>query len=458
MLLIPFAEGVLLALLLREVHARHPLPLVEPGYFNAWLPPKPTAEVPEVPAKAVVDDVADNEKATENVAENTDTPTDKAEENASLHSGVSVFDGSENVSKNLPVNDALNAMMAEVSETVPHNLESRIEESTRLKDGLPQEMRHIKDDLDLDDLEDLAAALPKSKIDFSQELETAPEAHEAISPMAKELLGENFDFNALTQQAKQTSESLARANDANVKEQPVAGEPVAVAPAVVEPVATEPTVAEAVAVEPAATEPMAMEPTVAEPVAAEPVVTEPAVTEPATAEPVVAEPAAAKSATVEPAATEPATAEPAVAAEPTVAAPATTEPVVAEPAPAEPVAAEPATATPVATEQVPPEPIAVEPVVTEPTVAEPAVVEEPAKDSVEVMLNIQEDNAGMIQVSSPFLCADAPQLADFASPQMVLPMFSDDWIQVIEPVETDAAHFSFTEELQPMFVRKKKVN
>jgi hypothetical protein len=136
-------------------------------------------------------------------------------------------------------------------------------------------------------LEDLAAALPKAKIDFTQELETAPEAPgEPISPMAKELLGENFDFDALEQQTQQTSAA--------------------------------------------------------------------------------------------------------------------------------------------------------------------------------VMLDVQTDETGVVQVSSPFLFADSPQLADFAAPQMISSTFSGDWIQesgsMIEPIEADASNFCFTEELQPMFVRKKRAN
>ena len=367
---VPFVEGVLLALLLREVYARNPLPLVEPGYFNAWLPPPAkVAEVPEASSENIADNenVSDNIAHTEATAENSDAPPAKsADEGSDLpRPEVSVFDDAKNVPNNLPINDALDSMMAKVSDAIPHDLESRIEETTRLKDGLPQEMHHIKDDLDLDDLEDLAAALPKSKIDFSQEGESHSGTHEAISPMAKELLGENFDFSALEQQALKSHANLMPANDANNAE------------SVVEESATE--------------KPVAVEPAVAEPVAEEPATEKPAVTEPAAAEPAVAEPVAEELATEKPVATEP-------------------------------------------------------------------VATESAKDSAGIMLDIQEDNSGNVQVSSPFLCADAPQLADCATPQMVLPMFSDDWIQVIEPAETNAAHFSFSEELQPMFVRKKKAN
>ena len=372
---IPFAEGVLLALLLREVHVRHPLPLVEPGYFNAWLPPKPKAEVAE-PAESVTNEAVDAGEVVEEPSPAGSTDGD----GGSPQPGASVFDDVKNVPNNLPVNDAINAMTANVSDTVPQDLESRIEETTRLKEELPQEIGHVKDDMDLDDLNDLVAALPKAKIDFSQEHGTDPGVHEEISPMAKELLGENFDFNALEQQALKSHANLMAAKETND--------------------------AKAATTEPATTEPAATEPTT----------TEPTTTEPATTEPAVAEPTAT------------------------------------EPAAAEPVTAEPAATEPTATE-----PVATESTATEPATAEP-VVTEPVKGSAEVTLDIQEDNSGNIQVSSPFFCTDDPQLADCAIPQMVLPMFSDDWIQVIEPEETDAAHFSFSEELQPMFMRKKKAN
>jgi len=293
LLVIPLslASGVLFALLLREIHARHPLPLVEPGYINAWLRPKPqiniadSAKVLTTPDESVADDTADSEEIAEDTeAESTD------EENASFYSGISVFDGSGVIPQDLSVSDALNMMTAESSTVVPKDLESRIEASTRLKDGLPQDVHHIKDDLDLADLEDLAAALPKAKIDFTQEFETDSEASdEPISPMVRELLGEDFDFDALEQRAPQTQQR-----------------------------------------------------------------------------------------------------------------------------------------------------------------------------SAEVMLDVQTDEAGIVQVSSPFLFADSPQLADFTVPQTVFSTFSGDWIQesggVIEPVAVDVSNFCYTEESQPMFVRKKKAN
>ena len=301
---VPLAEGVLLAFLLREVYARHPLPLVEPGYINAWYrPPSKIVDPTEgqvATAESATGDVTSEEKTADN-AEIPAAPT--SSESAPQPTEASVFDGSENVAKYLPVNEALDSMTAEKSENVPHDLENRVEESTRLKDGVPNEMSHIKDDLDLDDLEDLAAALPKTNIDFTQEHEPDQEAHEPddhekIVPLAKELLGENFDFNALEQD--------------------------------------------------------------------------------------------------------------------------------------------------------------------KPHWVHVPVHDTNAENSVEITVDVQEDNQGGIQVSSPFLYTEAPQLADFSMPQMILPTFSDDWIQesdnIIEPTTENVANFCFTEESPPMFVRKKKAN
>jgi hypothetical protein len=205
--LMPLAAGALLALVLREIHGRHPLPLVEPGYVNAWRRPEPKILTPEP---------AEEPGPTDAVAEPGETAAQPeplsaeaaVHEDAPLPGETSVFGKTTNVPNNLPISDVLDSMIAEVSSTIPDDLESRIEESTQLKDGLPQEVQHIRDDLDLDDLEDLAAALPKSKIDFSQEGDADPEAAEPILPLAKELLGEHFNFDSLEQQAKQHAAAI----------------------------------------------------------------------------------------------------------------------------------------------------------------------------------------------------------------------------------------------------------
>jgi hypothetical protein len=239
-------------------------------------------------------------------------------------------------------------MIAEKSTTVPNNLENRIEESARLKEELPHE---IHNDMDNDDLDDLVAALPKTKIDFTEESEMGSEASEAISPMAKELLGENFDFDSLAKQTKQPSQSPA----------PDSGTGTGTASETSEEVS--PTAKEVL------------------------------------------------DANIDAAGPEKQTKQPFRFLAP----------------------------------------------------GNGTDAENAAEVAHDVQtLNIQEDEAGTVQVSSPFLVANSPQFADFTTPQTVLSTFSNDWVQetggVVEPIAGDTSHFCFTEESQPMFIRKKRAN
>ena len=273
--IIPLAQGVLLALVLREIHARHPLPLVEPGYVNAWYVPAPQ----NIIADSAEGEATPDESVAEGAADTAEVPVD---ENEPPSGEVSVFDGAAPPRTDFLVDEVIDSMMSAVPDTIPDAFENRIEESTRLKDGLPEEAHHIGDDLDIDDLEDLAAALPKTKIDFSQE-ESDSVIQEPISQTAKEILGDNFDLASLEMQASHTS--------------------------------------------------------------------------------------------------------------------------------------------------------------------------------AEASLDVQEDVVGMVQVSSPFLVTDSPQLVDISVPQTVFSTFSEDWVQesgdVLEPMVESVSNLCFTEESRPMFVRKK---
>ena len=291
---------------------RHPLPLVEPGRYRP-KPAKREAEVAgtnaiqEPAAQSAVGNAADNGK----MAESAEPPPAQSAntENVPSHSDVSVFDGSANIPKDLPVSDALQAMMAEVLEAVPADFEHRIEELARPKDELPQEIHNINDEGDGKSLADLAVASPKTPIDFTQELGTNSETAETSS-LAKELLGENFDVGKLKKQAKESSKDSAPVPD------------------------------------------QAQENTTKD------------------------------------------------------------------------------------------------------------SAEDAPEDSTEVAFDIQTTESGVVQVSSPFLCMNTPQLADFTEPQTIFSTFSNDWVQeagsVTEPVEGDASTFCFAEESQPMFIRKRK--
>ena len=296
---LPLTAGALLALVLRETYIRHPLPLggtIGPRKKKTAAVEKQgsTGESALLPG----DEASDTESVTlrlisqalltpdsSAVESSADEPS--VEENTPLPSEISVFDGTENIPDNIPISSVLESMTSEASVTLPGDFENIIEEVSQSGIIMPES---IRDDLDHEDLLALADALPGAKIDFAQELEKDPEQSDAISPMGKELIGENFDFDALEKQAIQAKEALQ------------------------------------------------------------------------------------------------------------------------------------------------------------------------TRQSFE--LDVQEDESGTIQVSSPFIFDAAPQLADFTMPQTILPMFSDDWIQesssTAESAEEDATKFCFTEESRPMFVRKKK--
>ena len=335
---IPLTEGALLALLLREVYIRHPLPLGGTiGMRKIHSNSSPSAESVSVESSEVEtsaaesiaafpDTVTDNENNPEasnaETAFLTDVPTadvasaDSTNEDIlALHSGVSVFDGTENIPENLPIGNLFESMTADDSVIVSSDLENRIEASALPVDEIPEELHSHPDDLNSDHLQALAEALaeslPRTKIDFSQELETNPEQTDSMSPMAKELLGVNFDFDALEQQsaqAKQSFKFLASVDNTDRKD-------------------------------------------------------------------------------------------------------------------SESFAA--------------------------------------SMEADKIALDVQENGAGTVQVSSPFVVNTVPQLTDFTAPEMILSSFSSDWIQEMNSASDGAmagepAKFCFTEELRPMFVRKKK--
>jgi hypothetical protein len=293
-MVIPLAEGVLFALWLREVHARHPLPL---GGVIATGRATPSANV-SLPAAEPVD--------TENAPEATESPvppepaaeepreTTPPEASPKEPSEVSVFDGTEKIPQNMPVNEILEKMTTASPQEIPNDFEHRIESSARSEDELHSGIQHtIMDDMDENDLAALAGALPRDNIDFKKELETDSDNVEEISSTAKEVLGEDFDLDALETQATEFATALAE-----------------------------------------------------------------------------------------------------------------------------------------------------------------------KKESTEIPLDVQENETGTIQVSSPFATNVSPQLAEFIIPQTIFSTFSDDWIQeagdAAETIAGDPENFCFTEESRPMFIRKKK--
>ena len=323
--LIPLAEGALFALLLRELYMRHPLPLG--GAIVPWcrLPPAKPIETVQSAEAAEIQDITDAVTDSGNIQEAPNAqdappvdlfaedipPADPADEQSETpHAGVSVFDGTGNVPDHLPINNLIASMTGEASVIVSSDLENRIEAAALSAAEIPEALQTPADDMNPDHIQMLAEALteslPQTKIDFSQELETDPEHVDTVSSMAKELLGENFDFDALEKQSLQAKQSIKF------------------------------------------------------------------------------------------------------------------------PAPIENIDGE---------------------------TSETGLTE--------IALDIQEDESGTVQVSSPFAVNIAPQLTDLTAPQTVFSTFSDDWIQETnstadEMMIGDPTRFCFSEESRPMFVRRSK--
>ena len=224
----PLAEGWLLALVLRELYIRHPLPLGGTIGVRKTAPSETNAE--EGARTTEAHTTEDREAAPDEVngaslidAENAEllaafagvmngTPLLAEPANEELESqeipsaDISVFDGTANIPENLPISNVLEAMTAETSTAIPDDFERMIEASAQPDDEVLSALRAFGDDMDHEALQALAEALPGTKIDFSQEME--PEESGAVSPIAKELLGEQFDFDALEKQADQLKQSF----------------------------------------------------------------------------------------------------------------------------------------------------------------------------------------------------------------------------------------------------------
>jgi len=220
------ASGALLALVLREIHIRHPLPL------GGTIGPRPSpkkaeASITETTEGAeTIEDVEAQEKPTESIEGDTFSDSlvdnilhpfdaspvnsaDAEQEKEPVSVDASVFDGTS-IPENLPpVGDTLAAMTAEVSPSIPSDFENLIEESAKPESEVLSKLP-LTDDFNLDDLRELEDALPgeKEKIDFSQELDTEQEFADSVPSMAKEVLGENYDFDALEQQVGMLKQSF----------------------------------------------------------------------------------------------------------------------------------------------------------------------------------------------------------------------------------------------------------
>lgn len=219
---IPIAKGVLLTLLLREVYTRHPLPLG--GTIGPRKPRRPTSiESVETTDESSTEETAETENNTEEPNESTfpipesiaaelsvNEPAPKepiTTDNAAAPAGVDVFKEAEKVPEALNISSVLEAMTAETSATLPNDLENRIEASSQHIDKFYSEI--LDDDDDAGGQQIPAKQQPSTPIDFARELEEDPEHTGTVSSLAKEMFGENYDFDALEQTAGDQRQTAA---------------------------------------------------------------------------------------------------------------------------------------------------------------------------------------------------------------------------------------------------------
>jgi hypothetical protein len=302
------------------------------------------------------------------------------EETMPVPSAVDVFDGARNIPDNLQVNDALNTMVAEKSAVIPNDLENRIDASARSSASNSAVLNDPRDDMDLDDLKALAAALPGTKIDFKNELEADSDTSK-ISPMAKELLGD-FDIDTLQTKSINPISPVPTASEEKETEEQEVEEQVLEEQVVADQETSD--ISESISPE---VQELPDGNRTSDTPKKKPLKISIPVQDTDTRE-----------------------------------------------------EAEDSQNTPVPSDS-----------------AEPMETV-----AAEVALDVQEDESGTVQVSSPFMFNVVPQLADFAVPQTIFSTFSNDWIQesgsMSDSVENDVAKFCYTEESRPMFVRKKKTN
>ena len=214
-IVIPPVTGAMLALVLREIHIRHPLPLG--GTIGPRKPSKNKRDAAEI--DNYDSEIAEQTEAATETSEDGTPSDDLAEESPSSGpegqedkpATTSFFDEARNIPENLPISNVLDEMMAETTPTNPDDFENLIEQSAKTNAEVLAELREITNDMDMDDLLDLENALlnnsPRAKIDFPLTHETGMESGDADPSLAKEVLGEHFDFDILEQQSNQAKQS-----------------------------------------------------------------------------------------------------------------------------------------------------------------------------------------------------------------------------------------------------------
>jgi hypothetical protein len=236
-ILIPLAEGGLLALFLREIYNRCPLPLDEIVEVVDEAEPesaesasstmgRQTGEANETEPAGTQDskpqdgtgssaqwDFSQSNGAMSDMdilsqmGVHTLVPSEPEGEPQDADtlptSAVDVFDNAGNIPADLPIADALNAMMADLPSRVPNDLDNLVEQQET--DGLQDIQKQIdsggddNDDTDENEAAQIAAlceAMPQETIDFEAE-QAERERVGQMSETAKELLGADFNVDEL---------------------------------------------------------------------------------------------------------------------------------------------------------------------------------------------------------------------------------------------------------------------
>ena len=236
-ILAPLGYGVALAVLLKEIHGRQAGEIVEK---TESVPPEKEAVEPDVTADEPVTDEpvakgvepsseesvqpedATPETSPEIERQNVSSETDSEETESQEPPLHSVFDDQGLLPKSFKADEVIDEILNEDRAETPDDLSSRIEEDS---DDFETQSESFEQDQDNDffDLEDdilvrameFAESGKENKIDFSGEESLTPDA---ISPTARELLGEDFDFDSLTAPIFDPNDAVKATEEAPLRE------------------------------------------------------------------------------------------------------------------------------------------------------------------------------------------------------------------------------------------------
>jgi hypothetical protein len=239
-IVIPLAEGGLLALFLRDLYNKHPLPLGEiigiVDEDDEAPPAEPVARnQTEEPQQGFID-------AGEEIDEemlSALSPLDRmktsvfetqAAEAQATEPQVDVFADAGNIPTGVPVDDALNAMLAPVPTAASTDMDDIVQKPAT-DDGWKDLQNNVDDEDAFDEseaqqIESLLETMPQNTVNLEAELQDHPNS-EVISATAQELLGTDFDVDALMAHKPSVAAATGTSGDGTVAqtvmEEPAAG-------------------------------------------------------------------------------------------------------------------------------------------------------------------------------------------------------------------------------------------